>query len=88
MQTAPELTLKTDGQEEVKVKPTKSGNRYYLGVTNGSRLDLWITPCLFTDTWNTVYGILGALKDIIFHFFSLNKLGGPVVHNASLQAVN
>ena len=27
----------------------------------------------FTDTWNTATRILGALKDIIFHF-SLNKL--------------
>ena len=40
----------------------------------------------FTDTWNTATRILGALKDIIFHF-SLNKLGGPVaIYNASSQA--
>ena len=52
-----------------------------------SRQDLWINSCLVLQIPGIqATRILGALKDIIFHF-SLNKLGGPVaIYNASSQA--
>ncbi len=80
------LKVKTDGQEKVKSEASKSGNRYYLGVTNGLKTGLWINSCLvyrYLEYSDTDFGSFWR-----YHFhFSLNKLGGPVaIYNASSQA--
>ena len=88
----PELTLTVDHgskEEQVKVRPEKSDNRYVIGVQTAMKTGF--TDKLlggFTMTWEAMTRIFVALRNLIFHP-DLNKLGGPVaIYKVSSQAAS